>query len=76
MDSAKNKNKIKSKIKSKLNYIKVTPHKSIYIYIGKKRNFFCENARKEDNSANSCNCRFSKRDGDKEAKLTDYSFKK
>ncbi len=30
---------------------------------------------KEDNSANSCNCRFSNRDGDKEAKLTDCSFK-
>ncbi len=31
MDSAKNKKN--KKIKSKLNYIKVTPHKSVYIYI-------------------------------------------
>ncbi len=39
MDSAKNKKKIKKKKKKKKNnYIKVTPHKSIYIYIGKKRN--------------------------------------
>ncbi len=31
--------------------------------------------RVEDNSTQSCNSRFSNRDGDKEAKLTDYSFK-
>ncbi len=29
----------------------------------------------EDNSASNCNSRFSNRDGDKEAKLTDCSFK-
>ncbi len=49
MDSAKNK---KNKIKSKLNYIKVTPHKSIYIYIyiyiGKKeiRSKMCNRIKK------------------------------
>ncbi len=31
--------------------------------------------RKEDNSASSCNSTFSNRDGDKEGKLTDCSFK-
>ncbi len=31
--------------------------------------------RKEDNSAQSCNFRFSNRDGDKETKFTDCSFK-
>ncbi len=31
--------------------------------------------RTEDNSTQSCNSRFSNRDGDKEAKLTDCSFK-
>ncbi len=33
------------------------------------------NPRKEDNSASCCNSRFSNRDGDKEAKPTDCSFK-
>ncbi len=32
------------------------------------------NPRKEDYSANNCNCRFSNTDGDKDAKLTDCSF--
>ncbi len=32
------------------------------------------NPHKKDNSAHSCNSRFSNRDGDKEAKLMDYSF--
>ncbi len=31
--------------------------------------------RKQDNSSSNCNSRFSNRDGDKEAKLTDCSFK-
>ncbi len=33
------------------------------------------NTHYEDNYANNCNSMFSNRDGDKEAKLTDFSFK-
>ncbi len=33
-----------------------------------------QNKHKHDNSAHSCNSRFSNRDGDKEAKPTDCSF--